>query len=209
MPRMVEARIARMRALRPPRHGLCAQTTWRACGGDGTGLDFLAPLRVPDATTATGRIRQAGHLHDDPASSSPRGAIMCWTGGSHGYGHLALSLGVVDGVHRCLSVDAMGKPMADIPTRWIARNWSNLRWAGWSTWYGVELPAPYPGRPLRLGSKGGAVREVQRRLRLPITGTYGERTLVAVQAFQRPRPLLWPADGAAGPKTYAALGRIK
>ena len=209
MPRSVEGRIARMRALVPPRRGLCARTVWLACGGDAEVLDHLPALGAASATVATAKIRQAGRLREDWPGSAPRGAIMCWTGGSQGYGHLALSLGVVNGVHRTLTVDALGKPVADVPTSWIARNWGNLRWEGWTTWYGVDLPPAYPGHPIRPGTTGAAVREVQRRLRMPVTGKYGEATEAKVIAFQRARPWLWPADGVIGPRTYAALLKVK
>jgi hypothetical protein len=207
MPRPVESRIATMRRMRPPRRGLCARTVWLACGGNATGLDHLPALGVPSATAATYRIRNAGELVDDRASSAPRGSIMLWTGGSRGHGHASLSLGTVGGVHRTLTVDALGLPVADVPTAWIARNWGNLRWAGWTTWYGEELPPLYPGAPIRPGQRSKAVAEVQRRLRVRTTGLYGEATLAAVVRFQKARPWLWPADGVIGPKSYAAILR--
>lgn len=205
MPRSVEGRISAMRAMRPPRPGLCARTVWLACGGNAAGLDHLDPLKAASATVVTIKVRNAGRLRAEPASSAPRGAVMCWTGGSLGYGHLALSLGRVAGVHRSLTVDALGRPMADVPTAWFAKNWGNLRWAGWTTWYGVELPPPYPGHPLRPGSTGKAVTEVQRRLGAPMTGRYGETLEAEVIPFQRARPWLWPADGVIGPQSYAAI----
>jgi len=195
--------------MRPARSGLCSRTTWLACGGNATGLDHLDPLGTPSATAAANKIRNAGHLVEFKPNTAPRGAIMLWTGGSHGYGHEALSLGTVNGVHRCLTVDALGKPMADVPTAWIARNWGSLRWAGWSTWRGQELPPLYPGKPIRFGDDGKPVREIQRRLRIRTTGRFGEVTLDAVVKFQKPRPWLWPADGVVGPKSYAAILKQK
>jgi hypothetical protein len=209
MPRPVEARISAMRAMRPPRRGLCSRTTWLACGGNATGLDHLPALGTASATAATNRIRTAGQLQVKPPHTAPRGAIMLWTGGSSGWGHEALSLGVVNGVHRCLTVDALGKPMADVPTLWILRNWSNLYWAGWTEWRGQALPPRFT-RTIVPGASGPDVREVQRRLKVtPTTGYYGPLTKAAVVRFQKARPWLWPADGIIGPKSYAAILKRK
>lgn len=63
---------------------------------------------------------------------------------------------------------------------------------------------------LRQGSKGGEVKEVQRRLKQwgyysgPVDGIYGAKTVEAVKKFQRKNGLT--ADGIAGKSTYAALG---
>lgn len=63
---------------------------------------------------------------------------------------------------------------------------------------------------LRQGSKGGEVKEVQRRLKQwgyydgPVDGIYGTKTVEAVKKFQRKNGLT--ADGIAGKSTYAALG---
>ena len=73
-------------------------------------------------------------------------------------------------------------------------------------------PTPCPPRPtLRLGSRGPAVAELQRRLnskgatpRLDVDGIFGPVTSAAVRGFQRSRGLT--VDGIVGPKTWAALG---
>ena len=73
-------------------------------------------------------------------------------------------------------------------------------------------PTPCPPRPtLRLGSRGPAVAELQRRLnakgatpRLDVDGIFGPVTSAAVRRFQRSRGLV--VDGIVGPKTWAALG---
>ncbi len=63
---------------------------------------------------------------------------------------------------------------------------------------------------LRQGSKGGEVKEVQRRLKQwgyydgPVDGIYGAKTVEAVKKFQRKNGLT--ADGIAGKSTYQALG---
>lgn len=59
-------------------------------------------------------------------------------------------------------------------------------------------------RPLlRRGSRGAAVEELQRLLRLDVDGRFGEDTERAVKAFQRKVGLV--DDGKVGSKTWAAL----
>jgi Transglycosylase-like domain/Putative peptidoglycan binding domain len=57
---------------------------------------------------------------------------------------------------------------------------------------------------LQLGSTGSAVKAVQRRLHVSVTGYYGRQTEAAVKRFQRKRGL--KADGIVGPATARALG---
>ena len=63
---------------------------------------------------------------------------------------------------------------------------------------------------LRQGSKGGEVKEVQRRLKLwgyykgSVDGVFGAKTKAAVVAFQKKNGLT--ADGIVGKSTYKALG---
>lgn len=70
--------------------------------------------------------------------------------------------------------------------------------------------AAAPVKPtLRRGSRGDAVRELQRRLNelgstLAVDGKYGPATQAAVFWFQRANGL--EDDGICGPKTWAALG---
>jgi N-acetylmuramoyl-L-alanine amidase len=72
----------------------------------------------------------------------------------------------------------------------------------------VEEVAPVA--VLRPGSKGGEVKEVQRRLQLwgyyngSVDGVFGESTKRAVIAFQKKNGLT--ADGVVGASTYKALG---
>ncbi|MBT9155566.1 MAG: Spore cortex-lytic enzyme [Firmicutes bacterium] len=71
--------------------------------------------------------------------------------------------------------------------------------------------AQQPGsRNLRQGDSGADVTEIQRRLQRwgyyegPISGTFGPRTLAAVQAFQRRHGL--PVTGIIASRTFGALG---
>jgi hypothetical protein len=53
------------------------------------------------------------------------------------------------------------------------------------------------------GSTGGDVRLLQRLLHVPVTGTYGPRTVAAVKRFQRVHKL--PTTGVTATRTHAAL----
>lgn len=66
-------------------------------------------------------------------------------------------------------------------------------------------PAPpkFPGKPVKIGSKGVTVQIVQGRLGIVSDGKFGPRTDDAVRAFQRDRGLT--VDGIVGPVTWAAL----
>jgi peptidoglycan hydrolase-like protein with peptidoglycan-binding domain len=58
---------------------------------------------------------------------------------------------------------------------------------------------------LQLGSRGSAVKQLQRKLRVsPVSGYYGNETRGAVKHFQKRKGLT--ADGVAGPATLRALG---
>jgi hypothetical protein len=57
---------------------------------------------------------------------------------------------------------------------------------------------------LTVGSSGTAVKQLQRKLGVQVTGYYGPQTKRAVKHFQRSHRLT--ADGVAGPATLRALG---
>lgn len=69
-------------------------------------------------------------------------------------------------------------------------------------------PQPQPpatGQPplLRVGSRGEAVKAVQRAVGVTADGIFGPKTQAAVKAFQSSRGLV--ADGIVGPLTWAAI----
>jgi hypothetical protein len=68
---------------------------------------------------------------------------------------------------------------------------------------GGGAPPPYVP-PLRLGSRGDAVRTLQVRLGLPADGAYGPQTMQAVREQQRAASIT--EDGIAGPVTHGILG---
>ena len=70
-----------------------------------------------------------------------------------------------------------------------------------------EAPAApkYPGRTLKRGSTGKAVKWVQGIVGATTDGKYGPRTEAAVKAWQAAHPAAGPADGIVGPRTWAAM----
>jgi peptidoglycan hydrolase-like protein with peptidoglycan-binding domain len=68
-------------------------------------------------------------------------------------------------------------------------------------------PAPtrptYPGKPLRTGSEGDPVKQIQHTLGLTVDGRFGRVTDQAVRTFQRAHGLT--VDGVVGPITWKAL----
>lgn len=130
MARSVANRIAWMRKHPPGRAGLCAKTVWLS-------LDVPA-LGVPSASAAADKVKAAGHLHYHyDGDGPPKGAIVYWKGGSHGYGHMALSLGG----GRILTTDPPGHSggVGEASITMPRERWHH-KYVGWSTWYGRELP---------------------------------------------------------------------
>jgi hypothetical protein len=82
------------------------------------------PPRYDDAATAWANAtgKRPGDRHP------PVGAAVYWTGGSSGYGHIAISVG--DGKVR--SSDAGGEGRVEtVPVDWAEKKWG-LKYAGWS-----------------------------------------------------------------------------
>ncbi len=72
------------------------------------------------------------------SKNAPRGSMVYWTGGSHGYGHIAVSVG--NGKVR--STDAGGKgKVATVSIDWVQNNWG-LPYAGWA-WDVNEVTIPH------------------------------------------------------------------
>lgn len=108
------------------------------------------------------------------------------------------------------------------PTTWYAlsRVYTGVTGLGEIESEGLPLPdtvVPYPGRVLRQGSKGDAVRTLQRYLNdlasaygalLPVNadGTFGNQTRNAVLAFQQLFDLT--VDGIVGPATWNKLMQV-
>lgn len=152
----------------------------------------------------------------------PRGAFVFWTGGSHGYGHVAIS----DGNGWCWSTDIKRPGRVDrvaistITTRWglTLKGWTEdnngVRVTGLvAAKVTVRLRNLKPG----LGGAGSPafqdVTDLQLALRrhgmatFTATGYFGDLTRAAVQKFQKAQG--WSgsdANGIPGPHTCALLG---
>ena len=205
MARGVEQRLDYMEHHPPGRAGLCARTVWLS-------LD-VPPLGASSASVAAGKVKHAGKLHT--GHNPPRGAVVLWTGGSHGYGHAALSLGN----HKILTTDPPGhsggvgtQPLSMPETRW------GLHYAGWTTWWGVDLPGATGGhaatqheshhindlKNLHFGSHHTHdVKVLQRILHVSPTGYYGPLTDHAVRADQRRHG--WHPD----PRGHSNVGPVQ
>lgn len=69
---------------------------------------------------------------------------------------------------------------------------------------GTSSSSSSSAKSLSLGSTGSAVKRLQRKLHVRVTGYYGNETRAAVRRFQKRHGLT--ADGVAGPATLRALG---
>jgi hypothetical protein len=72
----------------------------------------------------------------------------------------------------------------------------------------ASVAPPYPGKVLRVNSKGADVHVLQQRLKdlgrnIDVDGVFGAGTRAVIIAFQRENKL--PDDGIVGKKTWAAL----
>lgn len=103
----------------PFKSGMCKQRTRLAYGVPSDGS--------VDAAQAWARTK-----HKHPASTvadAPRGALIWWTGGSQGHGHV----GIKAANAAVWSVDIKRPGHWDkVPIEQISRSWPNLRLVGWS-----------------------------------------------------------------------------
>lgn len=87
----------------------------------------------PDAATAWRNAKRRHH----GATNPPRGAMVYWTGGSKGYGHIAVSVG--GGRVRSTDAGGAGK-VATVDIGWPGRAWG-MPYAGWAdNVNGVTIP---------------------------------------------------------------------
>lgn len=115
--------------------GLCKRKTREAYAVPSDGSN--------DATEAWGRV---DHRLNVPGDKAPRGALLWWTGGSEGHGHVAIA----DGKGGVWSVDVKRTGCWDhVPFAGIASWAPRLKWAGVSRDIdGVTVvPLPVAERP--------------------------------------------------------------
>ncbi len=98
-------------------HGCCASHggTW---------------IGIHDAATAANIVAANGLMHPvTDAASIPRGAVVWWTGGSQGYGHVAISAGG----GQIVSSDApsFDGSVGVVPLSWFEAHWPGVHLGGW------------------------------------------------------------------------------
>lgn len=100
---------------------------------------YSVPALYGDAATAWAHTKHRIPL----GANAPAGALVWWTGGSHGHGHVALATG--DG--HCWSVDIRRPGRFDrVPIGTITRQWG-LRLAGYSRDVNGVQVVPDPPKP--------------------------------------------------------------
>lgn len=100
-----------------------------------------------DADAVDGWESEPHHARHPGDRKPPRGVPVAYGGGSHGYGHRAISLG-----HgKIRSTDAAGNGrVATVDLDWPEKVWG-LHYLGWSeTIDGEEIPLPPPPPPTRI-----------------------------------------------------------
>ena len=93
----------------------------------------------------------------------------------------------------------------------VAAEQSKAKWLTVAPVRPVRKPLPaYPGKSaFQVRDTGEHIKVLQRGVGNKVTGVMSVADKNKVKSFQRVRPLLWPADGVVGPKTYKALASTK
>lgn len=105
--------------------------------------------RDGDADAVDGWLSEpSAHKHTD--RNPPAGVPVSWSGGSHGNGHRAVSLG--HGMIRSTDAGGSGR-VATVHLDWVEKNWG-LKYLGWSdTMDGVLIPMPPPPPKTSAGAR--------------------------------------------------------
>lgn len=117
--------------------GTCQNWTWNIFGAHAVGdVDSDKDADAVDGWES--EPKSAQHPGD---RNPPRGVPVAWSGGSHGFGHRAVSLGR----GKIRSTDAGGSGVvATVDLDWPEKNWG-LHYLGWSeTISGETIPLPGP-----------------------------------------------------------------
>jgi len=138
------------------------------------------PAMYPDATTAWKNTNDRYPGNKNP----PRGSAVYWTGGSHGYGHIAISLG--NGKVRSTDAGGSGK-VATVDLGWVQAAWG-LPYAGWA-WDINEVTIPHGTNSGDGGGNGGKDEDVPDLYIMKNTGSQN----IPAGTWQR---VSFPDDGA-------------
>lgn len=153
--RSVSSALSWMKNHKEGRSGMCLWTCQEAYG---------APHVYPSAAVAWGH---AAHKHRD--DKPPRGAAVYWTGGSHGYGHIALSLGQ----DHIVSTDLPNWGRIGVVSLHTPRTSWGVKYAGWTPTIG-GLMIPDVGSHAHSGKKDVFVHKLK----------FGQRHSDSVKALQ-------------------------
>jgi hypothetical protein len=120
------------------------------------------------------------------------------------FGHVVVADGVHGGEEWCFSTDIKRRGRLDrVRTSLITTRWGAKR-LGWTeTLNGVRVYAPPARTTLKRGDHGPAVEALQKLLHVTVDGQFGPQTEAAVNRVKTAHG--GPADGIAGPNTWAVL----
>jgi hypothetical protein len=170
--RGVEERLAWFLGNKPAAAGRCAEHVMHALN---------APVQhLPDATSVARVVQQDRHMNHGPV---PKGAIRYWDQGSAGHGHVGIEFSEITALSVTASVDVGGGGTVGVRDfGWFAREWPQLRYLGWSWWWGA-----IDTEPKEIVVTVPAYRNI--KVSTPQTITLNQWTVVdlgPVDAFQPP-----------------------
>jgi hypothetical protein len=93
-------------------------------------------IGADDATEAYEMMKAAGKINT--TAPVPVGAMLFWTGGSGGHGHVAIRHpNGPTGTSLIASTDVNGpRTTGVVPFSWFAKNWPDIKYVGWSWYWG-------------------------------------------------------------------------
>lgn len=102
---------------------------------------------LPDATAVARVVQKAGRMQT--SRGVPRGAIRYWDRGSEGHGHVGIESAPLTSPALVASVDVNGPgTVGQRPFGWFDKSWGNLRYLGWSWWWGGINTQPKEAPPV-------------------------------------------------------------
>lgn len=101
----------------------------------------------------------------------------------------------------------LDRPHFEVSKNWVEPNFNNTGVVKPNTSIKAEVISkdivPYPGKPLKVGSKGKDVERIQRAVKVPVTSIFDGETTRALKEYQKRKGLV--ADGICGPLTWSML----